>query len=102
MQLQAGIKKMGITMYSSYAPWKVSMAERFMQTIKHRIWYHFLLKSTHRWVDALPALVDDYNHTRHSSIDMAPSNNRLHKNQAALFERMGKPGRKTKPLYHVS
>ena len=51
---------------------KASIVERFQRTLKTKLWRYFTKKRTQRYIDVLPALVRAYNHSTHSSINMAP------------------------------
>jgi len=52
--------------------WKTPMAERVIRTIKSRLERYFYKHKTKTWIDFLPQLVKNYNHTPHRSIGMAP------------------------------
>ena len=47
---------------------KASIVERFNRTLKGKMWKFFTAHNTHRYIDALPQLVNAYNNTTHSSI----------------------------------
>ena len=67
-------KKHSINYYTTRNPdTKASVVERFLKTIKSRLWRYFTHKNTFRYVDIIQALVHAYNHTVHSSIKMAPA-----------------------------
>lgn len=59
-------------------PAKCSIVERFNRTLKQRIARYLNWKSVtsqpkeKRYIDALQIIIDDYNHTPHSSIQIAP------------------------------
>ena len=48
------------------------VAERAIRTIKTRLQKYFTEKNTKKWIDVLDDFVDNYNHTPHRSIKMAP------------------------------
>ena len=52
---------------------KAMIAERFIRTLKDRIWRYFTYKRTKRFIDQLPNFIDSYNNTIHSTIKMTPS-----------------------------
>jgi len=52
---------------------KASMVERLNRTIRERIGRYFTENNTKRWLDYLPELISDYNHTIHKSLGMAPN-----------------------------
>ena len=49
---------------------KSSVVERWIRTMKERMWKYFTDNNTSVYIDILPDLVEDYNNTRHSSIKM--------------------------------
>ena len=51
---------------------KANYAERFIKTLKHRLYRYFITSRTRRFVDVLPAIVDSYNRTKHSSLGRSP------------------------------
>jgi hypothetical protein len=65
------------------------MAERFIRTLKNRIWFHFIKDNTRKWIDVLEGIVSEYNKTRHSSLGMSPT--RARKNEDLLLDRIKEP-----------
>ena len=59
-----------IELYSTENEEKSSVVERWIRTMKERMWKYFTDNNTNHYVDILPNLVKDYNNTRHSSIKM--------------------------------
>ena len=51
---------------------KSSVVERWIRTMKEKMWKYFTANSTNVYIDVLPDLVKEYNNTRHSSIRMTP------------------------------
>lgn len=70
--MQAVVKKHGINHYSTYSVMKASVVERFNRTLKNKMWKHFTLHGTYRWIDVLPRLIMDYNRQKHRTIGMRP------------------------------
>lgn len=66
------LKKRKIHMYSTYTTKKASIVERFNRTLKNRMWKEFSYRGSYKWVDILQSLVDDYNNTKHRTIQMKP------------------------------
>lgn len=68
------MKKLGINHFSIPSDKKAALAERFIKTIKQKI-YKFLDTDPNRkrYIDVLPDLIKSYNETVHSKIKMAPS-----------------------------
>jgi hypothetical protein len=67
-------KRHGIHHFSTKSDTKAAVAERFVKTIKEKI-YKYLdsSPSNNRYIDALQDLVVSYNNTHHSSINMCPA-----------------------------
>ena len=61
-----------IELYSTENEEKSSVVERWIRTMKEKMWKYFTDNNTNHYVDILPDLVKDYNNTRHSSIKMTP------------------------------
>ena len=49
-----------------------SVVERWIRTMKEKMWKYFSANSTNNFINVLPDLVKEYNNTRHSSIKMTP------------------------------
>ena len=69
---QALITRRKIHHFSTYGDTKSSVVERFNWTLRECMYRYFTACNTYRYVDALPALVQGYNVTKHRSIGMAP------------------------------
>jgi len=61
-----------IQFFSTHAGQKASIVERFIRTIKSRLWKYFTTKETREWFDVIQDLVGDYNNSLHTSIKMTP------------------------------
>ena len=61
-----------IELYSTENKEKSSVAERWIRTMKEKMWKYFSANSTNVYIDVLPDLVRKYDNTRHSSINMTP------------------------------
>ena len=61
-----------IELYSTENEEKSSVVERWIRTMKEKMWKYFSAKSTNNFINVLPDLVREYNNTRHSSIKMTP------------------------------
>jgi hypothetical protein len=95
------LKDLDIGRYSTYSPQKVSIAERFIQTLKHKIWRHFVRDNTRKWIDVLDEMVTEYNTTEHSRIKMTPREARLPSSADALWALVPKP-EVGKPKYKLN
>ena len=68
-------------------PWKASMAERVVRTLKTRLWRWFQHSKSTEWVSVLQQFVENYNSTPHSSIGVEP-NNVTDKNRKQIVKRL--------------
>ena len=57
-----------IELYSTENEEKSSVVERWIRTMKEKMWKYFSAKSTNNFINQLPDLIKEYNNTRHSSI----------------------------------
>ena len=61
-----------IEMYSTYNEGKSVLAERFIRTLKNKIFKHRTTISKNVYIDVLNDLVNKYNNTIHKTIKMKP------------------------------
>ena len=61
-----------IELYSTENEEKSGVIERWIRTMKEKMWKYFSANSTNVYINVLPDLVREYNNTRHSSIKMTP------------------------------
>ena len=61
-----------IELYSTENEEKSSVVERWIRTMKEKMWKYFTANSTNNFIYVLSDLVKEYNNTRHSSIKMTP------------------------------
>ena len=61
-----------IELYSTENEEKSSVVERWIRTMKEKMWKYFTTNSTGVYINVLPDLVREYYNTRHSSIKMTP------------------------------
>ena len=59
-------------MYSTYNEWKPVAAERFIGTLKNKIFKHMTATSKNVYFDALDDIVNKYNSTVHRTTKMKP------------------------------
>ena len=60
-------------MYSTYNEGKSVVAERFIRTLKNKIFKHMTAISKSAYFDVLGDIVNKYNNTAHRSIKMKPT-----------------------------
>ena len=71
---QAWLRKQKIELFHSHNyEIKASIAERFICTIKEKLWRYFTHKNTRRYIDVIQSVVDSYNNSYHSSIKCTPA-----------------------------
>ena len=59
-------------MYSTHNEGKSVIAERFLRTLKHKIYKHMTIVGKNVYFNVLDNIVDKYNNTYHSLIKMKP------------------------------
>ena len=64
---------------------KLSVFERWIRTMKEKMWKYFTDNNTNVYIDILPDLVKDYNNTKHSSIKMTPVEASEKKNELTVW-----------------
>ena len=64
--------KNDIEMYSTHNGRKSAIAERFIRTLKNKIYKHFTSVSKNVYIDKSDDIVNEYNNTYHRAIKMKP------------------------------
>ena len=59
-------------MYSTYNEGKSVVAERFIRTLKNKLYKHMTATNKNVYYDVLDDIVNEYNNTKHSTIKMKP------------------------------
>ena len=67
------LKINNIEMYSTYNEGKSTVAERFIRTLKNKIFKHMRAISKSIYFDVLDDIVDKYNNTIHRTMKMKPT-----------------------------
>ena len=72
-----------ITMYSTFTEGKSVVAERFIRTLKNKLYKHMAATGKNVYYDVLDDIVNEYNNTQHSTIKIKPKdvgddNKRVH------------------------
>ena len=60
--------------FTTHSKKQANYVERFIKTIKGRIWRHITATNSRRYIDILPKLVDSYNKSWHTGIHSEPRN----------------------------
>ena len=66
------LEKNNIKMYSTYNEGKSVVAERFIRTIKNKIYKHMTSISKNVYIDKLDDIVNECNNTKHRTTKMKP------------------------------
>ena len=61
-----------IIMYSTYNEGKPVAAERFIRTLKNKLYKHMMATGKNKYYDVLDDVVNKYNNTKHNTIKMKP------------------------------
>ena len=77
-----------VELYSTENEEKSCVIERFNRTIKDNIFKYFTANSTRKYIDVLDKLVDQYNNTVYSSLNMSPVEASLKKNENKVFRNL--------------
>ena len=59
-------------MYSTYNEGKSVVVERFIRTLKNKLYKHMTATSKNVYYNVLDDILNEYNNTRHSAIKMKP------------------------------
>ena len=70
--MKSWLEKNDIQMYSPYNEGKSVVAERFIKTLKNKIYKYMTSVSKHFYIGKLDHIVNKYNNTYHSTIKMKP------------------------------
>ena len=77
-----------LELYSTENEEKSSIVERWIRTIKDKMWKYFTDNNTYKYMDVLDDLVEDYNNTVHSSIKMTPIDASKKKNELTVWRNL--------------
>lgn len=82
-------------MYLLYSTLKASIVERFNRTLKNQMWERLIFQGSYRWLTILPELIENYNQTKHRTINIKPKNvtknnkkdilRKIHNNQNSML-----------------
>ena len=77
-----------VELYSTENEEKSSIVERWIRTMKEKMWKYFTDNNTYTYMNVLPDLVKNYNNTVHSSIKMTPINASKKKNELTVWRNL--------------
>ena len=81
------VKKL-IEIYSTENEEKSSIAERWIRTMKEKMFKYFTDNNTYNYIDVLPELVEDYNNTVHSSTKLTPTDASKEENELKVWRNL--------------
>lgn len=71
--MKSMLEKRNINLYSTFSTKKAAICERFNRTLKNKMWKRFSFNGSHKWVNILQSLINDYNNSIHRTIKMKPN-----------------------------
>ena len=77
-----------VEIYSTENEEKSSIVERWIRTMKEKMWKYFTDNNTYTYIDILPDLVEDYNNTVHSSTKLTPVEASKKKNELTVWRNL--------------
>ena len=81
-------KLYNIEIYSTGNEEKSSIVERWIRTMKEKMWKYFTDNNTYNYMNVLPDLVEDYNNTVHSSTKLTPIDASKEKNELNVWRNL--------------
>ena len=86
-KFQENLQNKNIIHFTTHSEKQANYVERFIQTIKSKIFRYIVEKNNPRYIDIIPQMVDSYNKTWHSGIQSEPVNVTT-ENEKALWWQM--------------
>ena len=77
-----------IELYTTENEEKSSIVERWIRTMKEKMWKYFTDNNTYNYMDVLPELVEDYNNTVHSSTKLKPIDASKEENELTVWRNL--------------
>jgi transposase InsO family protein len=102
-QVKELLKDNNIKLYSTENEEKSSVVERWIGTMKQKMFKYFTAQETNKYYNVLGDLVKDYNNTVHSSIKMTPVEGSKKENESTVYENLypEKSEKNKKPKFKV-
>ena len=76
-----------IIMYSTFNEGKSVVPERFIRTLKNKLYKHMTATGKNVYYDVLDDVVNEYNNTKHSTIKMKPKDVKNDKTKSSAIAR---------------
>ena len=77
-----------VELYATENEEKSSIAERWIRTMKEKMFKYFTDNNTNKYIDVLPNLVEDYNNTVHSSTKLTPTDASKEENELKVWRNL--------------
>ena len=77
-----------VYLYATENEEKSSIVERWIRTMKEKMWKYFTDYNTNKYIDVLPELVEDYNNTVHSSTKLTPTDASKEENELTVWRNL--------------
>ena len=77
-----------VYLYATENEEKSSIAERWIRTMKEKMFKYFTDNNTYNYIDALPELVEDYNNTVHSTTKLTPTDASKEENELKVWRNL--------------
>ena len=87
------LSRNNIIMYSTYNEGKSVVAERFIGTLKNKLYKHMTATGKNVYYDVLDDIVNEYNNTKHNTIKMKPKDVGDNNKRVYIDEHNEKPSR---------
>ena len=81
------LSRNNIIMYSTYNEGKSVVAERFIRTLKNKLYKHMTATGKNVYYDVLDDIVNEYNNTKHSTIKIKPKDAGYNTTKSSSLER---------------
>ena len=87
------LSRNNIIMYSTYNEGRSVVAERFIRTLKNKLYKHMTATGKNVYYDVLDDIVNEYNNTKHNTIKMKPKHVGNNNKRVHIDEHNEKPSR---------
>ena len=77
-----------VELYSTENEEQSSIVERWIRTIKEKMWKYFTDNNTYNYMNVLPELVEDYNNTVNSSTKLTPIDASKEENELTVWRNL--------------
>ena len=85
-EVQSFLKSENVEWYTTESEKKASIAERFIKTIKLKIWKNFTINDNEKWVEYLPEIMKNYNNEGHASLKFLTPNEASNKRLEGIIK----------------